>query len=151
MSQTETIRKAWETLTPELQEQGFELVEVEFRTEGGRRILRVYIDKPGGVTIDDCADVSQVLSPALDVADFISGMYYLEVSSPGIDRPIRKPADFARFVGEPVKLRTETPVQGRKRFSGRLTGFEDGLVLLECDGQPCSVHIENVERANLDR
>jgi ribosome maturation factor RimP len=151
MDQNSVVRQAWEHLPPHLEEQGFELVEVEFRPEGGRRVLRVYIDKPGGVTIDDCADMSNLLSTALDVADFISGTYYLEVSSPGIDRPVRKPEDFARFVGEPVKLRAQTAVQGRKRFAGVLTGFEDGLIHLECDGEPCSVHIENLERANLDR
>ena len=130
---------------------GYDLVEIEFTQEGHRATLRLYVDKDGGITLDDCTAVTQLVSPLLDRSDFISGNYYLEVSSPGIDRPVRKPADFERFVGEPIRVRAVEPVQGRRNFRGSLKGFDDGLILLECEGQAYSVHIENLAKANLDR
>ncbi|MDQ1257904.1 MAG: ribosome maturation factor RimP [Candidatus Hydrogenedentes bacterium] len=144
------VQRAWSVLEPELAVHGYELVEVEFEPSG-RRTLRLYIDRDGGVTVDDCVAVSQLAGPVLDVKDFIDGSYVLEVSSPGIDRPVRKPADFARFTGERIHLKTHVAVHGRKRFTGVLTGFEDGLVRIDCDGTVCEVHIENLKRANLDR
>ena len=137
---------------PELTEQGYELVEVEYGRQDGVLILRVFIDKASdGITLDDCTAVSQLLSPVLDAKDFIDGEYMLEVSSPGFDRPLRRPEHFVRFAGEPVKLVTRALVGGRSRFSGVLKGFEDGLVLLEVDGAPVSIHIENVKKARLNR
>jgi len=147
----EIIRRTWQELGPELAEQGFELVEVEFEGTGARRTLRLYIDRADGVTVDHCATVSHLVSPLLDVKDFIDGAYMLEVSSPGIARPLRKSEDFTRFAGERVKVKTYEPVQGRKRFSGILLGLRDGLVELDCGGTPCSVHLENLKKANLDR
>jgi ribosome maturation factor RimP len=148
----EIIRTAWAVFDPELTEQGYELVEVEYGRQEGVLILRVYVDKtPGGITLDDCTAVSQLLSPVLDTRDFIGGEYMLEVSSPGFDRPIRKPEHFVRFAGEPVKVVTNALVGGRSRFSGVLKGFDDGLVLLEVDGEPVSIHIENLKKARLNR
>ncbi|GMW03070.1 MAG: hypothetical protein AMXMBFR84_42060 [Candidatus Hydrogenedentota bacterium] len=134
-----------------MREQGFELVEVEFLKQGYTWTLRLYVDKPGGITLDDCADVSRLLSPILDEADFVEGNYVLEVSSPGIDRPIRKPHDFERYVGMPVRIKTLAPVQGRRNFRGVLTAFTDGMATVECDGSAYSLHLENVHKANLDR
>src|SRR5690606_15462167 len=105
----------------------------------------------GGITLDDCADASRMLSPILDEADFIDGNYVLEVSSPGIARPIRKPHDFQRFIGMPVNVRTHAPVQGRRKFRGVLTAFADGMASVECDGSTYELHLENVHKANLDR
>lgn len=153
MENAETVRLVWTRLEPVLAEQGYVLVEVELAGGlGGRPVLRLYIDKPpAGVTLDDCAAAAQVLGPLLDAEDLINGRYTLEVSSPGIDRPLRKPEDFVRFSGEAIRLTTHSPVEGRKRFKGVLRGFEDGLVLLECDGISCPIHIENLKKANLDR
>jgi len=151
VSADEIVRQTWQRLEHEVAEQGYELVEVEFGQHGSRWVLRIYIDKEGGVTIDDCAAVSQFLSPLLDKLDFIEGSYVLEVSSPGIDRPLRKPEDFQRFVEEKVRVLTRTPVEGRKRFSGRLASLEDGLLTIDCGGKAYRIHIENVQKARLDR
>ena len=152
MTADEIIRTAWAVCDPELTEQGYELVEVEYGRQNGVMILRVYVDKAsGGITLDDCTAVSQLLSPVLDARDFIEGEYMLEVSSPGFERPLRKPEHFLRFAGEPVKVVTHATVGGRSRFSGVLRGYEEDLVLLEVDGEIISVHIENVKRARLNR
>jgi ribosome maturation factor RimP len=147
----EIVRRVWLEFEPELASHGYELVEVEYGPERGTCVLRLFIDKPGGVTLDDCQTVSHLVSALLDAADFISEKYCLEISSPGFDRPLRKPCDFERFAGERVKVVLASPVEGRKRFSGVLKGFSDGLIALDCGGQAYEVHIENVKKANLDR
>ena len=141
----------WEKLETELAEQGFELVEVEYGRHGGSYILRLFLDRDGGITLDQCAQASRFIGPFLDRLDVMDGRYMLEVSSPGIERPVRKPADFLRFKGERIKLRTLTPIQGRSRFKGTLTGYDDGLINIECEGATHRIHIENVKKANLDR
>ncbi len=151
MSTRETAQSVWAAIEPHLQEHGFELVEVEYGQSGGQWTLRIFLDRDGGVTLDHCQEASQLLSPVLDAGGLVKGSYMLEVSSPGFDRPIRKPSDFERFAGQPVKLRTHAAVNGRKRFAGLLQGFEDGLILVECDGTPYKIHIENLHKANLDR
>lgn len=152
MSKEELVRRFWSVFEPEINEQGYELVEVELTGQGGVRILRVYIDKENvGIRHEDCASVSQLLNPLLDADDFISDNYILEVSSPGIDRPVRKPEDFKRFTGESVTLATYSPVDGRKKFSGVLRGFDDGLIQVDCDGKLYGIHAENLRKANLNR
>ena len=151
MDRPEVVRRAWSELEPELAEMGYELIEVEFGQHGSKDILRLFIDREGGVTIDDCAAASRVVSALLDQSDFIDSRYTLEVSSPGVARPLRRPKDFVRFLGEPIKVKTVEPVEGRKRVSGVLAGFEDGLVLVQSEGKDFQIHIENVKRANLDR
>ncbi len=150
MNRAEIIRQTWALLEPHLVEQGYELVEVDFRPEGPW-VLRLFIDKEGGVTLDDCVAVTQLIGPILDAEDHIPESYNLEVSSPGIDRPVRKHADFERFSGERVKLRTITALNGRRNFKGVLLGIRDGMIVLECDGTTVEVHPENLEKANLDR
>jgi ribosome maturation factor RimP len=111
---------------------GVEVVEVDMRGSGGSRMLRVFIDKPGGVTHEDCANVSRELSTVLDVEDAVpGGPYVLEVSSPGLDRKLSRPADFERFTGSRMKVTTRTPVNGNKHFEGRLQSFQDGRLTLE--------------------
>jgi ribosome maturation factor RimP len=142
---------------------GLELVEVEFRGTGGKaRMLRVYIDKPGGVTHADCEAVSREVGTILDVEDAVpGGSYTLEVSSPGLDRKLTRPEEFARFVGSRVKLTTREPIEGNRFFEGRLESFRDGLLVLAMSagkvkrGQPeppaqrVEVAYSNVEKANL--
>lgn len=151
MLSTEIIERVWRDLEPEIAKLGYELVEVEFGHEIHGRVLRLYIDKESGITHEDCQTVSHVVSALLDKSDFIAEHYVLEVSSPGFDRPVRKPSDFIRFKDERIKVVAQTPVMGRKRFKGILRDFQDGLVTVECDGAFYEVHIENVKKANLDR
>lgn len=136
-------------LEPSVTALGFELVSVELVGSGNDRTLRVYIDHPDGITVDDCADVSRQVSAVLDVEDPISGAYVLEVSSPGLDRPLVKPADFERFAGSLVKVRTREPVLGRKNFTGLLTEAAGDNVVVEVDGEPYEISLANIERARL--
>ena len=151
MGDAALIRRVWIELEPHLEEQGFELVEVEFGPARGRHVLRLFVDHASGVTLDDCACVSQLVGPVLDQADIIPGSYVLEVSSPGIDRPLRKPKDFERFQGEPVRIRTHSPVGGRRNFRGVLKGLEGDQVLVNCDDATYELHLENLAKTNLDR
>ena len=137
-------------IAPVVTGHGYELVEVEFKTELGGWILRVFIDKEGGVSLEDCASVSRELSAVLDVEDVIPQHYSLEVSSPGLDRPLKKEADFARFVGKKAKIRTRHPVgESRRNFSGTLVAVESGKVKIDVGDQVCEVPVDDVEKANL--
>jgi ribosome maturation factor RimP len=141
---------------------GVELVEAELRGGGKARMLRVTIDKPEGVTHEDCANVSRDLSTVLDVEDAVpGGPYTLEVSSPGLDRKLLKPEDYTRFSGSRVKLTTREPVNGNRHFEGRLESFSEGTLTLEMmtakkpkpghalPGQKVQIELRNVEKANL--
>lgn len=149
---------------------GLEVVEVEFRGGGKRRTLRIVIDKPAagpsdqqaGVTHEDCANLSREVSTILDVEDAVpGGSYVLEVSSPGLDRKLVRPADFERFRGSRVKLTTREPINGNRHFEGRLQDFQQGRLTLDLSaarkkkrgptGSPQQIDIElgNVEKANL--
>jgi ribosome maturation factor RimP len=147
----EIVRSTWALLEPHLAEQGYEVVELEYVRQGGTSVLRLFIDKDGGITLDDCAAVSQLVSPILDEADLISASYMLEVSSPGIDRPLRKPVDFERFAGEEIRLQSYSPLEGRSRFKGILGGIRGDLIVLDCEGRTYEIHLENLKRANLNR
>ncbi len=152
MEKNELLRLAWPILEPELASLGYELVELVFTKTGNTRVLRVHIDKEGGgITIDDCTAASRLLDPVLDATELIMSQYMLEVSSPGIDRPIRKAVDFERFVGETIRMEAYVASNGRKRFSGTLVGFEEDMIQVECDGETYEVHIENLKHAHLDR
>ncbi len=147
----EHVRQIAERVTAS---QGLELVELEFRGGGKARMLRLFIDKPGGVTHEDCASVSRELGTILDVEDVIPGSYTLEVSSPGLDRKLMKPADFERFAGSRVRLTARQPVEGNRHFEGRLVGLRDGRVVLEVGSKNAPAHtvefeFSNIERANL--
>src|SRR5207245_8526537 len=113
---------------------GLEVVEVELR--GGGSMLRITIDKPGGVTDEDCANLSREVGTILDVEDAVpGGSYLLEVSSPGLDRKLFRPADYERFVGSRVRLTTREPVNGNRHFEGRLESFRDGRITLQLGGK----------------
>lgn len=109
---------------------GFELVDVEYVKEGGSWYLRAYIDKPGGIAVDDCEVISRALSDLLDEHDFIEDSYILEVSSPGIGRPLKKEKDFVRSQGELVEVRTYRAIQHQKEFTGILNAWDKGTVTL---------------------
>ena len=120
---------------PLVEDAGCTLWDVEYVKEAGSWFLRVYIDKAGGVSIDDCEAVSRPLSDLLDEADPIEGSYTFEVSSAGADRPLKKPEHFAEFQGEEVEVKLYRPREGRKEFVGALKGYEDGNVTLDVNGE----------------
>ena len=133
-------------LQPTLAGMGYELVDTQVSNRG--RFLRIFMDKPGGITVDDCATVSRHLSHLLEV----EGIDYdrLEVSSPGLDRPLRKPADFARFAGHKVEVRMRlADAGGRRRYVGVLKGIEGGTATVEVDGAPVALELEGMDRARL--
>jgi ribosome maturation factor RimP len=127
---------------------GFELVGVEF-IHGKRGLLRVYIDSEDGVTVDDCQAVSYQVSGLLDVEDPIRGQYSLEISSPGLDRPLFRERDFERFAGREIKLRLLTPVDGRRNFKGVLVGVRDGQVAVRMDQEELLVSLDEIDQARL--
>lgn len=131
-------------IEPTLAGMGYEMVALE---RVGRGLLRLYIDKPGGILIEDCVKVSNQLTRVFMVENVDYDR--LEVSSPGLDRPLVKEADFLRFAGEQVKLKLRLPIDGRKKFAGRLLGFEGGAVQLETETGPVAIPFEEVDSARL--
>jgi len=134
---------------PVLSQMGFELVDVEYLGAGGRRLLRVYIDRPGGVTVDDCASVSREIGVLIDVEDLLPGRYVLEVSSPGLNRRLKKEKDFAWAIGKKVKVRMKHPVEGRRNFIGRLTDMREGRIVVALEHGETVLAIQEIEKANL--
>jgi ribosome maturation factor RimP len=136
-------------VAPILDEMGFELVDVEYLSKYGRWVLRLYIDTDGGVTIDDCARVSSEIGHLIDVKDVITHEYILEVSSPGLNRPLKKEKDFIWATGKRVKVRMVKPVNGRRNFTGYLKNFEDGTLYVEAEGALVALPLVEVDKANL--
>lgn len=128
---------------------GYELVGAEYLTQGRGGLLRVYIDSEGGVTLDDCQRVSHQLSGVLDVEDVIRNQYQLEVSSPGLDRPLFTAEHFTRFVGHRVKLKLAVPMDGRRKLRGVLRGVQGEQVLMEIDDQEVALPLSTIDKANL--
>lgn len=131
---------------------GMEIVEVQMLGGGRSRVLRIYIDKPGGVSHADCELISHEVGALLDAGDVVPGEsgYTLEVSSPGVERKLVKPRDFERFVGHKVKVALVSPVDGQRRWEGTLAGFADGLISLEAaPGKHVRFPLDQIERANL--
>ena len=120
-------------LSPIVEKYGFELVDVEYVKEGGSFYLRAYIDKPGGITVDDCETVSREFSDKLDEADFIEEAYIMEVSSPGLGRPLKKEKDFKRSIGKEVEIRTYRPIDREKEFYGVLKAYDENSVTIDCE------------------
>ncbi|HET6420352.1 MAG TPA: ribosome maturation factor RimP [Geobacteraceae bacterium] len=135
---------------------GMDLVDIEYKREGRQMVLRFYIDKAGGVTLDDCAEVSRELSAILDVEDMIPGKYVLEVSSPGLNRPLKKESDYLRYIGRLVKIKTfellaDEAGNKRKTFLGELTGIREGVVTIRLlEGQNAEIPLDKVAKANLE-
>jgi ribosome maturation factor RimP len=144
------IPSLWSMIEPVLEPEGIELVDIEFKLEGGRWVLRLYIDTPQGVTLDDCELVSRQIGALLDIKDPIEHRYVLEVSSPGINRVLRKEEDFRLFAGSPVRIRTRRKLAGRRNFQGILKGMEDSAIILEVEGARVEIDPKNVDKANLD-
>ena len=137
------LQQIFETTLPGM---GYELVDVELTAQG---ILRVFIDKEGGITVEDCATVSNHLSRVFMVEDV--DYKHLEISSPGLDRPLKKAADFVRFTGSMVKLKTRLPVDGQKNFIGRIESFDEAAqtIVLAFDGKTAQIELSNVDKARI--
>ena len=134
MSKRESYeQRTEELLIPILTKYEFELVDVEYVKEGGSFYLRAYIDKPGGITVDDCETVSREFSDKLDEADFIEEAYIMEVSSPGLGRPLKKEKDFKRSIGKEVEIRTYRPIDREKEFYGVLKAYDENSVTIDCE------------------
>ncbi|HAA84626.1 MAG: Ribosome maturation factor RimP [Thermodesulfobacterium sp. 37_54] len=142
----EKIRELIET---PILKRGIELVDLEWKRERTGWVLRLFIDKPGGVTIGDCAKISEIVGKILDKEDLIHHSYNLEVSSPGIERPLVKKEDFERFRGEKAKVVLKTPLEGRKNFSGIILGIEEEFLLLEVDQKVWRLPLGEIKKANL--
>jgi ribosome maturation factor RimP len=134
---------------PLLAEKAMELVDVEFRREGHGWVLRLYIDREDGITVDDCADVSREISRYLDVEELIEHAYHLEVSSPGLERPLKKAADYVRFIGRTARIRLRDAKGEDRVLVGILRGMEKEAVILEVDGQKVSLAEEQISKARL--
>ncbi len=149
MSQ-EIIDRVRLVATPILFSEGIELVDVEYRRESRGWVLRLYIDKEGGVTLDDCTHASQEVGRILDVEDFIFIPYTLEVSSPGLTRPLKKEEDFNKYRNRLVKVKTSHPIENRRQFKGRLLGVHGRAIEIEANGEIFQIALSDVAKANLE-
>jgi ribosome maturation factor RimP len=144
------IRSVVESLTQAfLTDNGFELVDVEYVKEGSNWFLRVYVDKEGGIDIDDCGRISEFLSEKLDENDPIPTAYFLEVSSPGAERPLKKMQDYYKAVGEHVFVTTYEPIDGLKEFEGSLLSFDEKLLQIEIGKKMHEIPFDKVANARL--
>ena len=139
----------WELFEPVVNGMGYELIEIEHFPNPKHGVLRLYIDKEEGITIDDCSDVSRQISALIDVEDPIRGQFNLEVSSPGMDRPLRRVKDFQRFTGSKVKLKTIMPLDGQRNFSGRLLEADEDSVVIETDTEEITLPMSALEKARV--
>ncbi|PQP80647.1 ribosome maturation factor RimP [Paenibacillus sp. PCH8] len=149
MSTTNIKSTVEEMIQPYLNEQGFELVDIEYVKEGSNWFLRVYVDKEDGIDIDDCVLISEKLSAKLDENDPIPTIYFLEVSSPGAERPLKKPEDVTKAVGKNVFVTTYEQVDGLKEFEGKLLSFDDGELVIEAGKKKHAISYDKVAGARL--
>jgi len=150
MMERETVDRVRALIHPIVLDEGMELVDIEYRRESGGWVLRVILDKDGGVTLDDCTRVSHEVGRSLDVEDIIQTSYTLEVSSPGFTRPLKTEKDFIKYLHHLVKVRTVDPVQNRRQFKGRLLGVSENSVEVQVDGRIFQISLSNVAKANLE-
>lgn len=136
-------------LRPAVEEVGKELLGVEFISAGNNSVLRLFIDHENGINVDDCAEVSRQVGAILDVEDPISSEYNLEVSSPGLDRPLFELAHFQEVIGETINVKISMPLNGRRKFKGVLEAIENDTLIVSVDGQDYELVISNVDKANL--
>ncbi len=150
MLEKEIVDRVRVILDPILLDEGMELVDIEYRRESRGWVLRLYLDKEGGITLDDCTRMSQEVGRILDVEDFIQTPYTLEVSSPGLSRRLRTEKDFMKYRGHLIKVKTVDSVENRRQFKGRLVGISESKLEIESDGRTFQIPLSNVARANLE-
>jgi ribosome maturation factor RimP len=146
-SVTESIE---ELVTPIVNENHLELVEVEYKKEGKNWFLRIFIDKEGGVTVDDCTRVSRQIEDLIEVEEAVPSSYILEVSSPGLDRPLKKEEDFLRFKGKRAHVTTYTPIHQQKSFKGTIRDFQKDILFLDIDSQHVEIPKDQIAKARLE-
>ena len=142
-------QKLTDMLRPAVEETGKELLGVEFISAGNNSVLRLFVDHENGINVDDCAEVSRQVSAILDVEDPISSEYNLEVSSPGVDRPLFELSHFQSVIGETVNVKLSMPLNGRRKFKGILTAIENDTLIVEVDSIDYELVMNNVDKANL--
>lgn len=143
------LTQLWDLIEPVITGLGYELVEIEYQPNPKHGVLRIYIDQAQGIGLDDCRQVSEQVSALLDVEDPISGHYNLEISSPGLDRPLRTIEDYQRFTGENARIKLGMPIDGQRNFKGRLAGIEGDTVLLDCDSGRVTLQLATIDKARL--
>ena len=139
----------WELFEPVVEGLGYDLVEIEHFPNPKHGVLRLYIDKEGGIKVTDCSAVSRQIGALIDVEDPIRGKFNLEVSSPGSDRPLRRLKDFQRFTGSMVKLKTVMPLDGQRNFKGRLLQADEETVVIETDTEELSLPMSAIDKARI--
>ncbi len=144
------LREVREVVEPILESQGFELVDLEYQRESEGWVLRIYLDREGGVNLEDCAGVSHEVGATLEVKDLIPNAYILEVSSPGLTRPLKKPEDFNKFRNQMVKIKLYEPLEGRRNFKGTLLGLEGDRVRVEVEQRVYELPLQRIAKANLE-
>lgn len=146
----ELVKKIEALIQPTLHSMGFEMVQVKLMEGNKSRLLQIMAERPdGSMSLDDCADISQQVGAILDVEDIMPGEYRLEVSSPGIDRPLVKLADYEKYIGHAAKIEMTLPVNGRKRYTGVLKTIIGDVLTIEVDGQPVALDIDDIQTAKL--
>jgi ribosome maturation factor RimP len=147
-----TVARIWELAAPLAETQGLEIIDIELRREGSRigRVLRLYLDKEGGPNMDNLSQVSRELSALLDIHDVVEGAYTLEVSSPGINRPLKRPDHFRPFIGKQVRVRTRDLVQGRRSFLGMLLDVMNDKIAVNQDGARVEIPFAVIEKSNYE-
>ena len=149
MSKGTVSQSVMEAIDPILKGENLELVDVEYKKVGKSWVLRVFIDKPGGITLADCQRVSHQIEDKIEVEEIVSSAYVLEVSSPGLDRPLKKSTDFLRYKGKKVKIHTFVQVNGEKDFSGTIIDFKEEHVQLEMAGKNFAIPLDKISKATL--
>ena len=146
----EIVGQVQAIVNPILLSEGLELVEIQYRRETRGWVLRLFIDKEGGVTLDDCTRISQEIGRNLDVEDFILTPYILEVSSPGLTRPLKEEKDFIKYCNHLVKVKTLNPIEGHQQFKGKLLKVAEKQIEIETEGRVFRIPLSNVAKANLE-
>ncbi len=141
--------KLWNIVEPVVTGLGFDLIGIEHLQQGRFSVLKVFADKSGGINLDECATISRQLGTVLDVEEAITGAYNLEVSSPGIDRPIFRVQDFSQYIDEDVNLRLTAPVDGRRKYKGQLIKVDADMLTIVVDKKEHEIALNNIEKANV--
>jgi ribosome maturation factor RimP len=149
MAKVSIAQSVMTLIEPVLIAEGLELVDVEYKKEGKSWVLRIFIDKEEGITVEDCQKISRLTGDLIDIEEVIKTPFNLEVSSPGLDRSLKREKDFIKFKGKRIRLHSLSPVDGRRKFNGILADFKDQTVFMDLDGEPFKILLSQVAKANL--